>query len=96
MFRTTRVRSAPAAPPCTAPLASARVKKGGETTLQNELTDHCIDTCTINDHRKKPVGFAGRVSRPERRSPEPGAREAAAVEPGTLLPGGDPPTAPTP
>ncbi|MDT0436162.1 MULTISPECIES: amino acid ABC transporter permease [Streptomyces] len=40
--------------------------------------------------------FAGRVSRRERRSPKTDAVDVAAAEPGTLLPGGDPPTAPRP
>ncbi|MDH6696969.1 amino acid ABC transporter permease [Streptomyces griseoviridis] len=40
--------------------------------------------------------FAGWVSRRERHSPKTDAVEVAAAEPGTLLPGGDPPTAPRP
>ncbi|KUN03519.1 amino acid ABC transporter permease [Streptomyces yokosukanensis] len=40
--------------------------------------------------------FAGRVSRREQRSPKTEAVAVAAAEPGTLLPGGEPPTAPRP
>ncbi|MFJ6081105.1 amino acid ABC transporter permease [Streptomyces sp. NPDC092369] len=40
--------------------------------------------------------FAGWVSRREQRSPKTEAVDVAAVAPGTLLPGGDPPTAPGP
>ncbi|GHI02888.1 amino acid ABC transporter permease [Streptomyces cellostaticus] len=40
--------------------------------------------------------FAGWVSRREQRSPKTEAVAIAAAEPGTLLPGGEPPTAPRP
>ncbi|GHE01021.1 amino acid ABC transporter permease [Streptomyces alanosinicus] len=40
--------------------------------------------------------FAGWVSRREQRSPKTEAVAVAAAEPGTLLPGGEPPTAPRP
>ncbi|MGW1721875.1 amino acid ABC transporter permease [Streptomyces sp. NPDC002306] len=40
--------------------------------------------------------FAGWVSRREQRSPKTEAAHVAAAEPGTLLPGGEPPTAPRP